>query len=194
MGESRHTPGFRRSIDREILALAVPALGALVAEPVFVLVDSAVVWHLGTPQLAGLSLASNVLLTLVGLCIFLAYTTTASVARLTGAGKEREALLAGIDGMWLALGIGAVLVAVLLLAAPLTVTGTGAHGDVAQHAVTYLRWSAPGLAGMLVVQAATGVLRGLRDTRTPLVVAASGALLNVGLNFALVYGAGMGIA
>ena len=195
MGEPRHIPGFRRSIDREILALAVPALGALVAEPVFVLVDSAVVGHLGTAQLAGLSLASNVLLTLVGLCIFLAYTTTASVARLTGAGKEREALQSGIDGIWLALGIGAVLVVVLLLAAPLTVAALGADGDVAQHAVTYLRWSAPGLAGMLVVQAATGVLRGLRDTRTPAGRrGGSVALLNIGLNFALVYGAGMGIA
>jgi putative MATE family efflux protein len=194
LGEPRHTPGSRRSIDREILALAVPALGALVAEPVFVLVDSAVVGHLGTAQLAGLSLASNVLLTLVGLCIFLAYTTTASVARLTGAGKQREALQSGIDGLWLALGIGAVLVVVLLLAAPVTVSALGAQGDVAEHAVTYLRWSAPGLAGMLLVQAATGVLRGLRDTRTPLVVAAAGALVNTGLNIALVYGAGLGIA
>ncbi len=194
LGEPRHTPALPRSIDREILALAVPALGALIAEPVFVLVDSAVVGHLGTAQLAGLSLASNVLLTLVGLCIFLAYTTTASVARLTGAGKERAALQSGVDGMWLALGIGTVLVVVLLLTAPLTVSALGAEGDVARHAVTYLRWSAPGLAGMLLVQAATGVLRGLRDTRTPLVVAAAGAVLNTVLNIALVYGVGLGIA
>lgn len=194
MGEPRHTPVPSRSIDREVLALAVPALGALIAEPVFVLVDSAVVGHLGIAQLAGLSLASNVLLTLVGLCIFLAYTTTASVARLSGAGKERAALQSGIDGLWLALGIGAVLVVALLLAAPAAVVALGADGEVAQHAVTYLRWSAPGLAGMLVVQAATGVLRGLRDTRTPLVVAASGALLNTVLNVVLVYGADLGIA
>nr|BFF19579.1 hypothetical protein GCM10025730_31000 [Promicromonospora thailandica] len=147
MGESRHTPGSGRSIDREILALAIPALGALVAEPVFVLVDSAVVGHLGTAELAGLSLASNVLLTVVGLCIFLAYTTTASVARLTGAGKERAALQSGIDGLWLALGIGAVLAVGLLLAAPATVTALGADGDVARQAVTYLRWSAPASPG-----------------------------------------------
>lgn len=194
MGESRHIPGPGRSLDREILALAVPALGALIAEPVFVLVDSAVVGHLGTAELAGLSLASNVLLTVVGLCIFLAYTTTASVARLTGAGKERAALQSGIDGVWLAVGIGAVLAAGLLLAAPLTVTALGADGDVARQAVIYLRWSAPGLVGMLVVQAATGVLRGLRDTRTPLVVAAAGAVLNTVLNVVLVYGVGLGIA
>lgn len=85
-------PPSRRLIDKQILALAVPALGALVAEPIFVLVDSAVVGHLGTAELAGLSLASTVLLTLVGLCVFLAYATTAAVARRIGAGHRREAL------------------------------------------------------------------------------------------------------
>lgn len=73
------TPEPRRLLDRQILALAVPALGALVAEPVFVLVDSAVVGHLGTEHLAGLSVASTILLTLVGLCVFLAYVGTERV-------------------------------------------------------------------------------------------------------------------
>lgn len=195
MGELRRTDrGGSRSIDREILALALPALGALVAEPLFVLVDSAVVGHLGTAQLAGLSLASTLLVTLVGLCIFLAYATTASVARLTGAGRTREALQSGVDGMWLALGLGVVLAAGLFAAAPWAVGAMGGDGTVAAHAVTYLRWSLPGLPGMLLVLATTGVLRGLRDTRTPLVVASTGAVANAVLNVALVYGAGMGIA
>ena len=183
-----------RRIDREILALAWPALGALVAEPMFVLVDSAVVGHLGTAQLAGLSLASTLLLTLVGLCVFLAYATTAAVARRLGAGAEREALQSGIDGMWLALLLGAVLAAALLLAAPWAVSAMGASDDVAAHAVTYLRWSAPGLPGMLLVLATTGVLRGLQDTRTPLWVASGGAVFNAVGSVTLVYGAGMGIA
>ncbi|WP_344103244.1 MATE family efflux transporter [Myceligenerans crystallogenes] len=181
-------------MNREILALAVPALGALVAEPLFVLADSAIVGHLGTAQLAGLSLASNVILTVVGLCIFLAYTTTAQVARLMGAGRERDALQAGLDGIWLALGLGAVLATTLVLTADVTVAALGGTGDVARHAVSYLRWAAPGLAGMLMVNASTGVLRGLRDTRTPLVVAAAGAVANLVLNIALVYGANLGIA
>ncbi|MBI9114819.1 MATE family efflux transporter [Sanguibacter suaedae] len=183
-----------RSLDRTILALAVPALGALVAEPVFVLVDSAVVGHLGTPELAGLSLASTLLLTLVGLCVFLAYATTASVARRLGAGKEAEALQSGIDGMWLAGLLGLALGATLWLVAPTAVGLMGATGDVATHATTYLRWSAPGLPGMLLVLASTGVLRGLQDTRTPLWVASGGAVANAALSVGLVYGAGMGIA
>jgi putative MATE family efflux protein len=181
-------------IDREILALAVPALGALVAEPLFVLVDSAIVGRLGTAQLAGLSLASNLLLTVVGLCVFLAYATTAAVSRLIGAGRQREALQSGVDGIWLALGVGVVLGALVWAAAPWAVAAMGGTGEVAAHAVTYIRFSAVGLPGMEVVLAATGVLRGLRDTRTPLVVAATGAAVNAVVNVALVYGAGMGIA
>src|SRR3954451_10406061 len=99
-------PG-RRSRDREILRLAVPAFLALVAEPLFLLTDAAIVGHLGTAELAALGLAAVVLQTLVGLCIFLAYGTTGSVARHLGAGDLRGALTQGVDGLWLAAAIGA---------------------------------------------------------------------------------------
>lgn len=181
-------------MDRQVLALAVPALGALVAEPLFVLVDSAMVGHLGTHALAGLALASTVLVTVVGLCVFLAYATTATVARRLGAGDRRAALQAGVDGMWLALALGVALAGATWAAAPWLVATLGADGPVLDSATTYLRWSVPGLPGMLLVLAATGALRGLQDTRTPLVVAASGAVANAALNAALIYGAGMGIA
>ncbi len=164
------------------------------AEPLFVLVDSAVVGHLGTAELAGLSLASTILVTLVGLCVFLAYATTAAVARRVGAGSTREALQSGVDGLWLAVGLGIALAALLVAVAPWAITTMGGTDEVARHAVVYLRWSALGLPGMLLVLASTGVLRGLQDTRTPLYVAAGGAVLNAILNVVLVYGAGLGIA
>jgi MATE family, multidrug efflux pump len=182
------------TVDRQILGLAVPALGALVAEPLFVLVDSAVVGRLGTTELAGLSLASTLLVTVVGLCVFLAYATTAAVARRSGAGDRAGALQMGVDGLWLAAGLGVLLAAVTLLVAPWAVGALGATGEVADQATTYLRASAPGLPGMLLVLAATGALRGLRDTRTPLVVAGAGAAVNAVLNVVLVHGAGLGIA
>lgn len=181
-------------LDRQILGLAVPALGALVAEPLFVLVDSAVVGRLGTPQLAGLGLAGTVLTTAVGLCIFLAYATTATVARAAGSGNRRRALAAGVDGLWLALGLGVVLGAAVWASAPAVVAVLDAPAAAAPHAVEYLRWSAPGLPGMLVVLAATGALRGMLDTRTPLWVAAGGAVLNAILSVTLVLGLGMGVA
>ena len=181
-------------LDRRILSLAVPALGALVAEPLFVLIDSAMVGHLGATSLAGLSLASSVLTTVVGLFVFLAYATTATTARLFGAGDRRGGLRAGVDGLWLAALLGAGAALALGAAAPGVVGALGADGAVARAAVAYLRASAPGLPGMLVVFAATGTLRGLLDTRTPFVVATAGATLNVGLNALLLYGARMGIA
>ncbi len=100
---------LRNPHDREILRLAVPAFGALIAEPVYLLADSAIVGHLGTPQLAALGLAGTALQTLVGVFVFLAYATTASVARHLGAGDRRSALAYGIDGLWLALGLGVLL-------------------------------------------------------------------------------------
>ncbi|WP_432547860.1 MATE family efflux transporter [Kineococcus sp. SYSU DK004] len=180
--------------DADILRLAVPALGALVAEPLFLLADSAIVASLGTLPLAGLGVAGALLATAVSLFVFLAYGTTAAVARRLGAGDLRGALAQGVDGIWLALLLG---VATALVVAPLAgplVTALGASPEAAPYAVTYLRVSLPGLPGMLVVLAATGVLRGLQDTRTPLAVAAGGAALNVVLNLLLVHGLGWGIA
>ena len=188
------TPPRTASLNRQILSLALPALGALVAEPLFVLIDSAMVGHLGPTSLAGLSLASTVLTTVVGLFVFLAYATTATTARLFGAGRRSAALRAGVDGMWLAGLIGVVAGTLLALAAPWVVAALDADGQVAEAATAYLRASAPGIPGMLVVYAATGTLRGLLDTRTPFVVATAGAVLNVAVNAVLLYGVSMGIA
>jgi len=177
--------------DREILRLAVPAFLALVAEPLFLLADSAIVGHLGTPELAALGIASAVLGTLVSLCIFLAYGTTASVARQVGAGNTRGALAQGIDGLWLAALIGALasLVTLPLTGALIGLFGPGEH--VADLAATYLHLALLGAVPLLLMLAATGVLRGLQDTRTPLVVAVVGNVANIGLNLVLVYGVGL---
>ena len=180
--------------DRRILALALPALGALIAEPLFLLADSLIVARLGTVPLAGLGLAGGLLSGVVGLCVFLAYGTTASVARSAGAGRLRDGLAAGLDGLWLAIGLGVLILLVGLPSAPTVVSAFDVGPDVAAQAVTYLRWSLPGVPGMLAVLAATGILRGVQDTRTPLLVAASGAVVNAGLNVLLVHGAGLGIA
>lgn len=183
-----------REVDRRIFALAWPALGALVAEPVFVLIDSAVVGHLGTAQLAGLSLASTLLVTVVSVCVFLAYATTAAVARKQGAGDLAAGVSLGVDGMWLAFGLGLVLTAIGLVFAPGLVTALGASEQIVPHAVAYLRWAVPGITGMLLVLAATGTLRGMQDTRSPFHAAVTGAVVNAIGSVGLVYGAGMGIA
>ncbi|MGW4701660.1 MATE family efflux transporter [Streptomyces sp. NPDC004285] len=184
----------RRQHDREIVSLALPAFGALVAEPLFLMVDSAIVGHLGTPQLAGLAIAAALLSTAVSVFVFLAYATTAAVARRMGAGDLQAALRQGMDGIWLALLLGAAVVALTLPTAPWLIGLFGASDTAAPYAVTYLRISSLGIPAMLVVLAATGVLRGLQDTRTPLYVAIGGFATNAALNVGLVYGAGLGIA
>jgi putative MATE family efflux protein len=174
--------------------LAVPAFGALVAEPLFVMADSAIVGHLGTAQLAGLGVASALLTTAVSVFVFLAYATTAAVARRVGAGDLQAAIRQGMDGIWLALLIGATVIAVVLPSAPALIGLFGASDTAAPYATTYLRISSIGIPAMLIVLAATGVLRGLQNTKTPLYVAVSGFVANAALNVGLVYGADLGIA
>lgn len=174
--------------------MAVPAFLALVAEPAFLLADSVIVGHLGTVPLAGLGVASAALATAANIFVFLAYGTTAAVARRSGAGDLRGALGLGVDGIWLALLLGVVTGAALLPAAPDVVQLFGASPEATDAAVTYLRISALGIPGMLVILASTGVLRGLQDTRTPLVVALAGFGSNIVLNVVLVYGFDLGIA
>ncbi|MBC7401657.1 MAG: MATE family efflux transporter, partial [Microbacteriaceae bacterium] len=181
-------------LDREILGLALPTLAALVAEPLFLLVDTAMIGHLGSVPLAGLGIASVVLQTAVGLLIFLAYATTPAVARLLGSGDRRAAVQAGVDGAWLALAMGAALLVVGVVFAPAAVAAFGVAPDVSAAAVRYLSISAWGLPAMLFVLAATGLLRGLQNTRTPLVIVAVGFTANAVLNAVFIFGFGWGIS
>ena len=152
---------LRSRHDREILRLAVPALGALAAEPLYVLVDTAIVGHLGTPQLASLAIAAAVLSTAFTVFNFLTYGTTAQVARLHGAGGEAEAAHVGAQAQWLSLLIGVALVALIAgLAAPVAQL-MGAEGEVLDGAVTYLRISAFGAPAFMLASAGQGYLRGV---------------------------------
>jgi len=181
------------SLDRKIIALAVPALGALIAEPVFLLTDTAMIGHLGVEALASLGLASTVLTTVIGLLIFLAYATTPIVARRLGAGQLPQAISAGVDGVWLALFLG---VGIGVTGAWLTtpvIQLFPATPAVQEGAIDYVTISWWGLPAMLVVIAATGLFRGLQDTKTPLVIAVAGFGVNALLNAILIYGVGLGL-
>lgn len=181
------------SLDKKILTLAVPALGALVAEPLFLLTDTAMIGHLGPEALASMGLASTVLTTVLGLLIFLAYATTPIVARRLGAGQRALAISAGIDGVWLALFLGVILGLTGLSLTRIIITLFPATPGVHEGAISYLTISWWGLPAMLVVLAATGLFRGLQDTKTPLVVAGVGFAANAVLNAVLIYGLGLGL-
>ncbi|MCY9786660.1 MATE family efflux transporter [Nocardiopsis sp. EMB25] len=172
---------FRHRHDREILALAVPSFFALVAEPLFLLTDTAIVGTLGTQALGALGVAGQVLLTLASVCIFLAYGTTAAVARKFGAGDVRGGIRDGVDGLWLAVLLGVAAIAVGWPLGPALVDLLGASADIRPYALTYLRISLLSTPFLLIVMAGTGVLRGLQDARTPLVVAVASYVGNAAL-------------
>ncbi|MCQ9368991.1 MATE family efflux transporter [Brevibacterium sp. 91QC2O2] len=182
------------SRDKQIIALALPALGALAAEPVFLLADTAMVGHLGPEALAALALAGALLQTVLGLMVFLAYATTPRVARFLGSGDRPGAIGAGIDGMWLAAATSVILVAAGL---PLLDTALGwfnPTAEVAALAREYLTISWWGLPFMLIVIAGTGLLRGLQNTKVPLAIAAGGFAVNIALNALFIYGLDLGVA
>ena len=178
---------------REILALAVPALGVLAAEPLYLLVDTAVVGHLGAVQLGGLSVAAIVLAQVSTQLTFLSYGTTARAARLHGAGRRADAVAEGVQATWLALAVGVVLiVAGQLLAAPIAHLLAG-PGPVADAAVSWLRIALLGVPFVLVTMAGNGWMRGVQDTRRPLRYVLAGNGISAAACPLLVYGAGWGL-
>ena len=183
----------RKSLNRLILNLAIPAFLSLVAEPLFLMADSAVVGHVGTSQLAGLGVASTALLTATGLFVFLAYATTATSARRMGAGDRAGAATAGVDGLWLSLLIGIVVALLIVILDVPTARLFGAQGQTAQFAAQYLQIAGWGVPAMLATMAVTGVLRGFQDTRTPLVATVIAFSVNLVLDLVLVLGLGWGI-
>lgn len=173
--------------DTEIARLALPALGALVAEPLYILADTAVVGHLGTPELAGLALAGQALLTFHAVMIFLAYGTTAAVSRLMGAGDRAEAARQAVQSMWIALATGVVGMVLLYVFTDPILRVLGAEGTTLDNARIYLRVSLPGIPAMLLSLACVGYLRGLQDTVRPLIVAVVTALGNLVLELVLIF-------
>ena len=171
----------------------MPALGALIAEPLYVLADTAVVGRLGTVPLGGLSVAAGLLVSGYSIFIFLAYGTTAVVARRLGAGDEAGAAHHAVQALWLAAAIGAGLVVAGWFGADWLISLVGPAPDAAAEAEVYFRISLAGVPALLLVLAGTGYLRGLQDTRTPLVVAVVSAGANLAIEIVLIGGLGYGI-
>jgi len=183
----------RSAYDREILRLAVPALGALAAEPLYVLADTAIVGHLGTPQLAALALAGALLGALATLCNFLSYGVTAQVARLHGAGEHERAGAVAAQALWVALALGTVLAGATAALAGPAISLLGGAGRVGELATTFLRIGALGLPFALIALAGQGYLRGTEDLRRPLRIVVAANVANVVLELVFVYGFGWGL-
>jgi putative MATE family efflux protein len=185
---------LRSPYDREILRLALPALGALAAEPLYVLVDTAIVGHLGRPQIAALGLAGTVLASAFTVFNFLTYGTTAVVARASGAGQSERAARLAAQALWVSLGIGFTLLVVGEAVAEPLLRGLGANGKSGEYALTYFRIAAVGLPAALVALAGQGYLRGVASMRRPLEIVVVSNIVNIVLELLFVYGFHWGIA
>ncbi len=180
--------------DRRIVGLAIPALGTLAAEPLYRIVDTAIVGRLGTDQLAGLAVAITLLALVVAGSNFLTYGTTQRVANRLGAGRPDEAAEVGVQAMWLAGFVSLVTVPLLVLGARPLASALGAEGAVLDIAVDYLQIAAVGVPFVLIALSAQGVQRGAADYRTPLVILVAANVANLVIELVLVFGFDMGIA
>lgn len=174
--------------------MALPALGTLAAEPLYRLVDTAIVGRLGTTELAGVAIAVAVLSLVIAGSNFLAYGTTERVARRLGAGENTAAAGVGLQAMWLGVLVGTISVPLLIILAEPLAGILGADGEVLDVAVTYLRISAVGVPFVLIGLSAQGVQRGASDYTTPLVVLVAANILNVVLELWFVFGLDLGVA
>lgn len=183
----------RVGLNRSILRLALPAMGALAIDPMLTLVDTIFVARVGVVELAALGVDTAIL----GIAFFgfnfLAYATTPLVAQALGRGEpERARRLVG-DALALAVGLGVLTTQGLVLAAPWLVELMGAGGEVAAPAMTYLRVRALATPAILIVITGHGAFRGYQDTRTPLIVAAGVNGLNLALDPILIFVLGWGL-
>jgi putative MATE family efflux protein len=185
---------LRSPHDRVIFRLALPALGALAAEPLYVLADTAIVGHLGRPQIAALGLAGKVLSGAFTIFNFLTYGTTAVVARASGAGQEERAARLAAQALWVSVAIGAALVVVLEAAASPLLDVLGAHLRSGHFALVYFRIAALGLPAALIALAGQGYLRGVSNLRRPLEIVVAANAVNLVLEVLFVYGFHWGIA
>jgi len=170
---------LRSEHDREIARLAVPAFATLIAGPLYVLADTAIVGHLGSDELGGLALAVTVFLSIHGLLVFLAYGTTASVSRLIGAGDTAKAAFISVQGIWLAFLLGIPCAGLVWWKADWLLTILGGSGAALGFGRTYLVVGAIGFPSLLIMMAGAGSFHGRQNTTLPLVVAVGSALLNL---------------
>ncbi|MBJ7451308.1 MAG: MATE family efflux transporter [Blastococcus sp.] len=177
-----------------VVSLALPALVVLAAEPMYLLVDTAVVGNLGTVALGGLAVGGGLLAWAAALLNFLAYGTTARAARRAGAGDRAGAVDEGVQATWLAVGLGVVvLVFFQLTAGPFTRLLAGGAGPVADAGEEWLRVASLGAPLLLVSLAGNGWLRGVQELRRPVRFVLAGSLVSLVLCPLLVHTTGWGL-
>ena len=185
-------PG-RHPADKSILALGVPALGALAADPLYSLADTAMVGNLGAGELGAVAVGTAAFTASFWLFSFLAYGVTPRVARFVGANDDRNAARIGVQALLMAVSIGAVVTLLGVVFAGPIVRLLGAGPDIQDLAESYLRIRVLSAVAVLVAQVGHGWLRGTQNTRTPMFIAIGGALLNLGLDYLLIYSFEMGV-
>jgi putative MATE family efflux protein len=180
---------------QRLLGLAASAFVVLAAEPLYLLIDTAVVGHLGPTPLAALGVGAALMTLVLVIGTFLEYGTTSRAARWFGAGQRDAAVNEGTQASLLAVAIGTLVIALgQLLAGPCTRLLAGGAGPVQHAAESWFRIAVLGMPGVLLVLAGNGWLRGVQDTRRPVLIVVIANAVSAVLSPVLVYPLGMGLS
>lgn len=193
MSDGKRGSGSARTVDRAIAALAIPAIFTLIAEPIYLLTDTAIVGRIGTNELGGLAVANTVILFTYAIFVFLTFETTANIARLAGAGRTHEATRYAVQALWLSVALGGVGALVLIGAGPAIVRWLAGTSGVAEAATTYVQIASIGMPALFITMAGAGYYRGLGNTRRPLAITVGVALVNLVAELIMITWLGFGI-
>lgn len=182
-----------RTVDRAIMALAIPAIFTLIAEPIYLLTDTAIVGRIGTDELGGLAVANTVILFTYAIFVFLTFETTANIARLAGAGRVADATRYAVQALWLSIVLGAIGALVLLGGGPAIIRWLAGTSGVADAATTYVQIASLGMPALFVTMAGAGYFRGLGNTRRPLAITVGVAVVNLVAELVMISWLGFGI-
>ena len=181
---------FQSRPDRTLVALSIPVLLSMTAEPVTALVDTAFISSLGVDALAALGIGTTALSSLFWIFNFLGIGTQTEVAQAFGKNKTDQTSRITSLAFLLSIGFGSLLI---LLIWPLSgwVAGLlGGAGQVQSLAVEYMQVRIFGAPAVLLMLVSFGALRGVQDMRTPLWIALGINLLNLLLDWLLIFGNG----
>ena len=176
---------------KEINRLAIPAIIAGIAEPLLSLTDTAIVGNIDlnpTESLAAVGIAGSFISALIWILAQTRSAISATVSKYLGARKldEIKSLPAQIIGINLLLSVGIYFVSIFFINEIFEIYN--AKGLIHNYAVEYYKIRALGFPLTLFVFSVFGIFRGLQNTYWPMIISIVGASLNVGLDFALVYG------
>ena len=176
-----------------MILFALPIMLTGILQTLYTMADNIIVGQFsGDPNALGSVGSTSTLVSLMlTLIIGMSVGTSVVVAQTYGARMERAVSRAVHTALTVSVLIGVALMALGLIFSRTALVLMGTRPALLEGAILYFRIICLGIPATAVYNFASGILRSIGDSRTPLIILASTGLVNVGFNFLFVCGCGM---